>query len=345
MEPATRDRLFPFQVNVGPDTDPESIAAVVGEVRRIQFRKPLPQKTLDAIAEALRGHPDVSLRIWGRWLDPSLEFLRGFEHVQGLYIDSWFTESFEPLAGFTELRRLGLNQTKSTRPSLDVLRNFPKLESLFIEGHDRDFEAVGSLKQLRALSLRASRVKSIECLRGHPGLEQVSVSFGGLRDLSPLPTMARLRDLSLHQIRGLTSEDLRPIGNCAHMDALSLGNLNRVETLGVLRSAQVRFLGLEGMTIDSLEVLANLPRLESIVLVNTLVADRSIMALLHCGSLRHALIGHANREVFSDEDILSFMEEFKGESFWYRNRHPRGTARLGAFWDVVKQLRGEGDLR
>jgi len=193
--PAGPDPSLPSLVDIKPDTDPKSIAEAARTAYRLQFCKPLPERLLDAIAGALTENPDVALRVYGRWLDPSLGYLKQFEHVRRLFVDSWYSETFEPLAGFVNLRRLGLQQTKSTRPSLDFLRNCPHLESLFIEGHDRAFEVVGELPDLRALSLRASRVKSLEGLRGHSKLERIWISFGGLRDLRPLATIPKTQGL------------------------------------------------------------------------------------------------------------------------------------------------------
>ena len=149
---------------------------------RLQFDVTLPDDVLAAAADALRRHPDVALRAYGRRVDPTLGWLDGFEHVEHLSLDLRHATSFDVLAGFRNLRSLGLGQTRSRRPALGSLRDLTQLEELGLEAHDRDFAAVGDVKSLRRLALRVPRSKTLDPLRGHTNLE---VFDGGIRDLSP----------------------------------------------------------------------------------------------------------------------------------------------------------------
>ena len=161
-----------------PDTDPESIEpAVAAALRpfRLQFDVPLPDEVLGAAADVLRRHPDVELRAYGREVDPGLGWLSGFVHVEHLSIELWYATDFDVLAGFTRLRSLALGETKSKRPSLAFLRKLELLDDLWLEAHDKDFEAVVELPSLRRLALRVPRTKSLDPLRGHPTIEVFEV--------------------------------------------------------------------------------------------------------------------------------------------------------------------------
>jgi hypothetical protein len=208
-----------------PDTDPRSISQVVEEQRprMVQFDAPLPDSVLAATADALRSAREVALRAYGRAVDPSLGWLHGFEGIERLTIDLWHVTSFDALASLPTLRELSLGQTLSRRPSLDVLHALDRLELLHIEAHDRGFDAVSKLVQLRQLHLRVPRVKTLNTLRGHPRLEVLAMHFGGIRDLAPLADLPALRAFEAYQIRSLQTEDLAPVGECRSLVAVSLG--------------------------------------------------------------------------------------------------------------------------
>ena len=162
----------------------------------MQFAQPLSDSLLEAAASALAGCPEVGFRVYGRSVDPSLTWLGQFAHIRDLTIDLWHATSFDLLASLKGLRKLSLGETASRRPSLAFLRDLPELEILRVEAHDKDFAAVGEVRDLRELHLRVPRVKTLESLRGHPSLEVVAMDFGGIRDLTPLggtfPLSARL---------------------------------------------------------------------------------------------------------------------------------------------------------
>jgi hypothetical protein len=212
-------RLQPLEIKgklavLRPDTDPKSVERVLAAAEtlpRIQFAHPLPPALLDAVAAALAVHPEVPLRVYGREVDPSLDFLRRFRHVRHLTVEVWNATDFSLLGEFRALESLGLGQTRSHAPSLDFLRSLPQLTELWIEAHDKGFDAVGEVAGLRCLSLRVPRAKSLAALAGHPKLTVFEMDFGGIRDLAPLTDVAQLRGG-----RRLSGEDVPHAGpGCA----------------------------------------------------------------------------------------------------------------------------------
>ena len=216
------------------DTDVSTIepalAAAVAPVRRLflQFNEPLPNAVLAAAAAGLRRYPQVVFRAYGRAVDPSLSWLTGFEHVEHLQLHLWHATSFDVLASFTNLRSLSLGETVSVRVSLAFLRNLPQLSVLWLEAHARDFDAIADVVSLVRLGLRVPRAKSLDALRGHQRIQVVKMDFGGIRDLSPLADLPRLRGLQLYQVRGLDAGNLDALGECGTLEALSLGALRNV---------------------------------------------------------------------------------------------------------------------
>jgi hypothetical protein len=313
-----------------PDTKPASIEPALAtgsglDPLWLQFDEPLPADVLDAAASALARHTHVRFRAYGRRVDPTLPWLSGFEHIQHLVLDLPLATTFGPLENFTQLRSLSLGQTISKTVSLCVLRSLPRLEVLYVEAHDKDFDAVGDLRSLTRLSLRVPRVKSLEALRGLPNLEVVSINFGGIRELSPLATIPRLRGLELYQVRGLDTDDLGPIGECRSLEALSLGalrNVARLQALAHKPRETLRFLTLERLTgLSTLEDLTACRRLEEVGLYDARPADRRLDVLLRCPSLNRLVVGDPYpvdqfeilREAFGGETLLLRGEDVRGE--------------------------------
>lgn len=318
------------------DTAVESVEPAVAAAShplRLQFNEPLPDALLAAVSDTLRRHPDVELRAYGLEVDPNLGWLSGLEHIERLALELWHATSFDVLAGFRNLRSLVIGETASKRPSLAFLRELPELEVLSLEGHDKDFDAVGDVRSLRRLHLRVPRVKTLEALRGHEGLEVLTIDFGGIRDLDPLAELPCLRGLELFQMRGLDHEDLAPLGDCAALEAISLGALRNVESLRVLAGrprATLRFLILERLSgLASLGELGELERIEQLGLYESRPEDRRVDVLLRCATLRQLVVA----DVYPKEQFERLRKEFTGDVLILRGEAVRGAlADVGVKW-------------
>jgi hypothetical protein len=312
-----------------PDTDATSIepvlaAAAPGRRVFLQFSEPLPAGVLAAAAAALRQHPRAVFRAYGREIDPGLSWLEGFEFVEHLQLDVWHATSFDVLATFTGLRSLSLGETGSSRPSLAFLRQLRRLSVLWLEAHSRDFDAIADVPSLTRLGLRVPRVKNLDPLRGHPGIEAFTMVFGGIRDLSPLTELPRLRGLQLDQVRGLDADDLDSLGECRTLEALSLGALRNVDSLRALarRPARtLRLLSLEKLSgLTSLADLTGCEHLEELRLYESRPADKRLDVLLNIPSLRHLFIG----DVYPAAQVSAIRDNFRGETLRYRRETLRG---------------------
>ncbi|MDX6451903.1 MAG: hypothetical protein QOH16_1952 [Gaiellaceae bacterium] len=326
------------------DTDVASIepavAAAPGNVR-LQFDEPLLDAVLAATADVIRRYPEVELRAYGSQVDPTLSWLSGFEHVEHLALDLWYAASFDRLVGFTSLRSLSLGETASKRPSLSFLRDLPQLEVLWLEAHDKDFDAVGEVESLRRLHLRVPRVKTLDSLRGHTNIEVLSMSFGGVRDLSPLADLPRLRGFELYQVRNLDTGDLDALGTCCALEAVSLGALRNVGSLrafGQGPSSTLRFLTLERLTgLATLADLASCQRLEQLGLYESRPTDKRLDVLLGCPNLTRLVVG----DVYPNDQLDALRDGFGGDTLLVRGEAVRGDrADVKVLWrmPVHKQL-------
>lgn len=330
------------------DTDPASIEPAVAAASRpllLQFDEPLPEAVLSAAADVLGRYPEVEFRAYGSKVDPSLAWLSGFEHVEHLALDLWQATSFDVLAGFTRLRSLSVGETASKRPSLAFLRELQHLEVLWLEAHDKDFDAVGDVASLRRLNLRVPRIKSLEALRGHASIEVFSMQFGGIRDLSPLTDVPRLRGLALYQVRKLDADDLDAVGDCGALEAVSLGALRNVDSLRALARRPrptLRFLTLERLTgLATLADLATCERLEQLGLYESRPADKRLDVLLRCPSLKHLVVG----DVYPKDQFDAMRDGFGGDTLQLRGESVRGDlADVAVRWRAPVQGQLDGVL-
>ena len=290
----------------------------------MQFSEPLPSPVLHAAADALRRHPEVAFRAYGRLISTGLAWLSGFEHIEHLALDLWQEQGFDVLGSLTRLRSLSLGETASRRPSLAFLRRLPQLNRLWLEAHDKDFDAVADVTGLVSLGLRVPRVRSLDPLRGHPRIQVLTMHFGAIRDLAPLTDLPRLRGLELYQVRGLDTGDFNVLGECRALEAVSLGAMRNIGSLRALarRPADtLRMLNLEKLTgLATLADLAACRELTQLGLYESRPADKRLDVLLEIPALRHLVIG----DVYPAGQVRIMRDSFRGETLRYRGEAIRG---------------------
>jgi hypothetical protein len=113
-------------------------------------------------------------------------------------VDVWTLEDLGGLQHLpAHLHSLGLGATKSRRFSLGLLTRFPHLQTLFVEGHSKDIEAIGHLAALEDLTLRSITLPDLRALLPLRRLQSLDIKLGGTKDLRLLPEVGRLRYLEL----------------------------------------------------------------------------------------------------------------------------------------------------
>jgi hypothetical protein len=113
-------------------------------------------------------------------------------------------------------------------------------------------------------------------------LEALTITLGGIRDLTPLVTIPNLRALELWGVRLLDTDDFAAIGDCVMLGGLSIGALPHIRDLSALArgpAETLRFLMLDGVKgLKTLRHLADCTRLEEVFLVDSRPADRQLDA-------------------------------------------------------------------
>jgi hypothetical protein len=206
-------------------------------------------------AEFFSKRHDVELRVYGFYSSVcDLSFLskmrevrhfsadcltkaRGIEHVadlpklESLSVGIFNLESFDFLAGLpaNQIQKLGLELTKSKRPSLELLQRFKNLKTLYLEGQQKGIEVISTLTALEDLTLRSISPSELNFLRNLSRLWSLDIKLGGVKDLSALRGMNQVKYLELWQVKGLS--DITPISDMLGLQYLFLQSLRNVAAL------------------------------------------------------------------------------------------------------------------
>ena len=260
---------YPFIREVTSPLTAQQLRPLDDRCQVVQFSSPLRAEEYSRLATFLREYPNMKLRIYGHYgRETDLEFLREFSFVTSFQADLYLLKDLNGLRHLTsDLTSLGLGQTKR-RQSLSILRTFPALRDLYLEGHTKDFAAVGDLVNLEALTLRSITLPGLGVLANLRKLQSLDIKLGGTNDLSLLPRVGRLRYLELWMVRGLS--DLSPLREVEDLQYLFLQALKNVTTLPSLASLRkLRRVHLETMKgLRDLQPVADAPRLEELLVID-----------------------------------------------------------------------------
>jgi hypothetical protein len=219
--PSIRKVQSPLTTAMLKDLDKDSRRIViVDHLRDAEYLK---------LSTLIEGRPDVELRVIGDIRN--LDFLKHFRGLRFLEIDD--APELNDTSGLrylsNDLESLAIGARLSRKPSVRVLTEFSRIRRLYLEGPLRDIDAIAHLTSLRDLTLRSIALPSLAILRPLQHLLSLDIKLGGIRDLSDLPSIGRLRYLELWMVRGLA--DLTPIGSVLTLEYLFLQALPRVDHL------------------------------------------------------------------------------------------------------------------
>jgi internalin A len=263
-------RDYPFLREVRSPVTPRQLRPLSPECRTVQFCEPLKEADHEKLAEFLGNYPGIQLRIYGHYFEKcDLGLLRHYLRVRHLAIEVFGLDGLDGLEHVSpELESLVLGQTKGKAHSLSFLQRFPRLRALYVEGHTKDIDVVGSLAQLENLTLRSITLPDLSILLPLKRLHSLGIKLGGTRNLDLLSKIGRLRYLELWMIRGLT--DLGPIASVRTLQFLFLQALRNVKELPSLARLQLlRRIHLETMKgLTDLRPAAKAPALEELVVLD-----------------------------------------------------------------------------
>jgi len=249
----------------------EDLAPLVPEHTTVQISSRLTDDEFRRLADFMTGYPDVRLRVYGGYNGsiPDLDFLRFFPRLRRFSVDAIYDLASLDGIGLLsdELEDLLIGWTRSKRFSLRTLAKFSRLRKLYLEGQQKQFEAIGELEALEDLTLRSITLPDLSALVPLRRLTSLDIKLGGTHDLALLPRVGRLTFVELWRIRGMV--DVSPLADIETLERFFLQTLKGVTALpSFARSPNLRAVALDTMKgITDLAPLAHAPNLERLGLI------------------------------------------------------------------------------
>lgn len=247
----------------------EQLRPLETECRLLQIGEPMTEGEIQEIAALAADQPRVELRVYGQRTVTDLEFLELFPNLLRFTVEVFELKRMEGLRHLRpDLEHLGLGRTRSSTHSLSILGRFHALRSLWVEGHHKDFDTVGTLESLERLSLRSLTLPGLSMLTDLDRLRSFELKLGGTTDLDALSEIGTIEYLEIWQVRGLT--DLTPIAELKSLRYLFLQAVRRVASLPSFASLKnLRRAHIETMRgLEDLTPIADTPNLEQLLLVD-----------------------------------------------------------------------------
>ena len=310
---------YPFIREIRSPISKQMLAPLDHRCRVVQFHSPLSDADLKLLSEFMRAYPNTTLRVYGHETTEHLDFLKSFPFIKNFQVDVWTIKNLSGLLYLpSTLGYLGLGETKSKTHSLKVLDRFQHLKELFLEGHTKDFESIGSLTSLERLTLRSITLADLSSLKPLKQLWWLGIKLGSTRNLSLLPEIGRLKYLELWMIRGLS--DIQVISRLESLQYLFLQTLKHVRALPSFRQlGHLRRVHLEAMSgLTDLSPLREAAALEELLVVDASHMKPSDFACLSgYPTLKRATIGlgsdrknHAVRDYLPLPPIKTLKDGF-----------------------------------
>lgn len=228
----------------------------------------------------------------------SLRFLAHFPFLSGFDLQD---ENFKDDAELSHLPKgltsLDVNDVGANKIDLQILENLPKLQSLCIERQTVNIDAIGSLKNLRRLTLFSVTLPDLKCLLPLKKIDTLEIKLGGTTNLDLIPQIGRMRNLELWRIKGLARLDW--LSKAKTLEDIFLQDLRNVKKLPSFKSLN----SLKSVTLDNVSGLSDLtpiaqaPKLTSIGLFDMKHLDpESLRPFVGHKALRYASISLGSRK-------------------------------------------------
>lgn len=250
------ERLTVYEVRT--PLDPQRLT-VLAEGGRLQFSTPLRPAELAALAEFLRGHPHVTLRVHGFVREPfDARTLRRFEGLRQLRLDAASVREFGALTALRDsLVELALSAAASQAAGRE-LGSLERLEVLELRGAMPASVDLAAWQSLRCLTVVDAPSHDARFAAALGRLESLQLFGGSFADLAALAALESLERLSLRHLSAL--EHLPAMGGLKRLRTLQLAALPRVASLQEVTRApaleSLEISGMEHLNVGDLRILA-----------------------------------------------------------------------------------------
>ena len=233
------------------------------ECRVVQFDAPLTPAQLRGAGAIMAGHPEVELYAYDKG-SQDLDFLQYFKGLRRLHVALYWLTDIAGFAHVRDLEELTFGKTKAAF-SLRFLERMPKLRQLFLVGHKKDLASLQHLAALESLGLSGITLPDLSPLLPLARLRKLGLYLGSTTNLSLLPRMASLEELSLMRISQLS--DLAVLGEVTGLKSLKLDWMRNVTQLPSL----ARLTRLENVELHQMKGITDLTPIAAVPTLRRLV--------------------------------------------------------------------------
>jgi hypothetical protein len=195
----------------------------------LNVQTPKTDAEMQRIGELWNGRRDVELGLWGH-ATQDFECLRHFPGLERLNVQCPIIRNIEGLRHVADtLQKFDFANT-TVRHSMRAVASCTQLESLHLQRHNRDFNALHALKQLRYLGLSGISLPDLTPLLPFENtLESLFLGFCKPLDLGLLGRFGNLQSLHFLKINNLP--DVSALRLARNLKRIELEWLPHVETL------------------------------------------------------------------------------------------------------------------
>lgn len=315
-------KISPYRYQVYKGVSSKDLQSIGNDsqVKMLQFSEQLAAREIIALEKVIFSRrPDIALRLFSfpgtcdlGFLDkiPSarhiqiedmdnvtgMESLSAQANLSSLVVNVHKLESFAFLKEVSDgLNELYLVATVSKKPSLRYIDRFKKLRILFLEGHQKDIEAVQKLKALEKIVLRSISTRDVDYLKDLDKLWSVNIKLGSIHHFDALSTLPSLKYLELWQIKGLS--DLSFISSLYNLQFLFIQSLKQVTALPPMKKlVKLRRLHIENMNgLTDIAHLQTIPALQDFIYLMAKNREPEfLLPVLKNKSVRNVLAGFSS---------------------------------------------------
>jgi hypothetical protein len=258
------------------------------------------------------GYDGIEVNILGGAFGPtwpenqrhSLDFLDDFPGIEALNVVVSDVESLEPLASVSDsLAWLAIGGwMEPSKLSCRPIAKCRKLRSLSLGRLPKDLEAIAELTGLEDLAFLGFTFKTLEVLRPLKNLEKLWIGFGSVPAIGPIGELPKLKALEMLRVRKLG--DLSPLSSLKTLQFLALGDMKQVESMpDCSRLTSLRRVYLDTMNgVTDLSGLAEAPKLEDLIVVNSKIAPKVFEPIIRCTRPKRVTVGLASLKDTAEVD-------------------------------------------
>jgi protein phosphatase 1 regulatory subunit 7 len=200
----------------------------------------------------------------------NLDSLTTLQYLKLLSIGVYQLEDTEILKAdnFKNLKELIISETKTKSINLKYLKEYQNLQSLFINSHTKNIDAVGELSNLEYLSLASISKVPISFVNKLKKLKTLRIILGGRENIDEIEEN-EIEYLEINRVRGFNKfknvSNFKKLRDLLIEDQIQLGELNFDKPLSDLEDIKI----LNCKTFNSLTGLEKLPKLHQLRIYQT----------------------------------------------------------------------------